>query len=736
MKRRALPTRKPPRSGPVGLPAKPDARPASGGRRRLVAGPIVALVAVLLAALGWAVRRPAAVKRDPGLSILLVSVDTLRPDALGCYGRAGAATPWIDRLAAEGVRFETAHAHNVVTLPSHANLLSGDYPLRHGVRDNTGFRFPPEHPTIATILRDSGWRTGGFVSAFPLESRFGLGRGFEVYDDRLGGAETAGAFLVPERRGEETVAAAERWIGSLRGQRFFAFVHLYEPHFPYDPPAPFAARFAGEPYQGEVAAADADLGRLLAPILEAGAGSRTLVLLTSDHGESLGEHGEATHGVFAYESTLRVPLVIWAPGLFAPAVVRAPVRHVDVLPTLLDAVGLAPPPGLPGRSLLPVVAGGTGPEPDSYLEALSSSLNRGWAPLHGTIHGGMKYVDLPVPELYDLREDPREARNVAAARPRDVERMRSLLAGLRTGDVGVDSRVREEAATLERLRALGYVAEAAAAPRKSYTEDDDPKKLIDVDARIRDVVTLFRAGDYDRAIAACEETIRRRPGMPLSYLQLAYLERRRGRLEAALAATRKAVDLSPLDAESVSLHAVYLIEAGRAAEALAFLEPYARNVTPDLDVLTALGMAQARTGRREEALATFARAREIDPSDPTVLVNAGTVYLMAGDRTRARQAFEAALDLDDGLARAHNSLGVIAAEEGRLPEAIARWRKAAALDPGDYQTLFNLGATLRRTGREAEARAYLESYLRAAPVALESRDIARVRAWLAHPARS
>jgi Flp pilus assembly protein TadD len=734
VKSRALPRRT--RPGPVVSPAKADERGKRARHRTWAAVSILGLLALVLAALGWAARRPAAVKRDPGLSILLVSVDTLRADALGCYGRAGAATPWIDRLAAEGVRFATAHAHNVVTLPSHANLLSGDYPLRHGVRDNTGFRLPPGHPTIATILRDAGWSTGGFVSAFPLESRFGLGRGFEVYDDRLGGAETSTAFLVPERRGEETVAAAARWMKGVAGRRFFAFVHLYEPHFPYDPPAPFAARFAAEPYQGEVAAADAALGPLLGPILDAGAGSRTLVVLTSDHGESLGEHGEATHGVFAYESTLRVPLVLWAPGLFAPAVVRTPARHVDVLPTLLDAVGLASPPALPGRSLLPVIAGGGGPEPDSYLEALSASLNRGWAPLHGAIHGGMKYVDLPLPELYDLREDPRETRNLAAARPRDVERMRDLLGGLRTGDVGVDSRVREEEAALERLRALGYVAEATAAPKKSYTEDDDPKRLIDVDARIRDVVTLFRAGDYDAAIAACRETIRRRPDMPLSYLQLAYLERRRGRIEAALAATRKAVDLRPLDAESVGLHAVYLIEAGRAGEALAFLAPYANNEPPDLGVLTALGMAQARTGRTAEALATFARARETDPSNGMPLVNAGTVYLMAGDRTRARQAFEAALDLDDGLARAHNSLGVIAAEEGRLPEAIARWRKAAALDPGDYQTLFNLGATLRRAGREAEARPYLESYLREAPAALESRDIARVRAWLARPGRS
>ena len=244
------------------------------------------------------------------------------------------------------------------------------------------------------------------------------------------------------------------------------------------------------------------------------------------------------------------------------------------------------------------------------------------------------------------------------------------------------------------------------------------------------MITLYRSGQVEAAIAACEETLRRRPDMPQAYLQLAYLERGRGRLDSAIAASRKAVGLRPLDAETVSLHAVYLTEAGRPREALRLLEPHARAARPDIDVLNALGMAQARAGERDAALATFARARELYPTNAMVLVNAGTVYLMAGDRAPARQAFEAALELDDRVARAHNGLGVIAAEEGRTAEAIARWQRAVALDPRDYQTLFNLGTTLRGAGREEEAREYLQAYLRLAPVALEARDIARVRAWL------
>jgi arylsulfatase A-like enzyme/Flp pilus assembly protein TadD len=654
----------------------------------------------------------------------------LRADALGCYGRPDASTPWIDRLAAQGVRFEAAHAHNVVTLPSHANLLSGEYPLGHGVRDNSGFRFPADRPTLATILRGRGWRTGAFVSAFPLDSRFGLDRGFEVYDDRVGGDGTAPAFAMPERRGSRTVEAARRWIESVGDGRWFAFVHLYEPHFPYEPEEPFAARFPGEPYHGEVAAADAALGPLLEPLLSAGARSRVLVILTSDHGESLGEHGEATHGVFAYEATLRVPLVLHAPRLFPPRVVATPVRHVDVLPTVLDALGLEAPAGLPGRSLLPLAAGAEEGEEESYFESLSPSLDRGWAPLHGIVARGLKYVDLPLPELYDLRTDPEERRNLVASRPRDVERLRAELARLRSADTGVGGRVQEENAALERLRALGYVAGGGGARKERYTEDDDPKRLVDLDARLESVLSLYRAGDIGGAVAAGEEVLRRRPDTPRAYLQLAYLERARGRLDAAVAASGKAVDLRPLDPESLSLHAVYLTEAGRAREALALLDPWVKARPPDVDVLTALGMAQARSGRPAEALATFARVRELDPSNAMALVNAGTVHLMTGDRGRARQALEAALAIDDGVARAHNGLGVIAAGEGRWAEAIERWRRAAALDPRDYQTLFNLGSTLRNEGRLAEARPYLEAYLQVAPVALESRDRERVRAWL------
>jgi arylsulfatase A-like enzyme/Tfp pilus assembly protein PilF len=662
-----------------------------------------------------------------------VSIDTLRADALGAYGNGKVETPWIDRLAREGVRFDGLHAHNVVTFPSHANMLSGRLPLQHGVRDNSGFRYPAGEPTLATELKKAGWRTGAFVSAFPLASRFGLDAGFEVYDDRLGGAETSSrrAFLVPERKGTDTVAAARRWLDGQQGAKAFCFVHLYEPHFPYEPPPPFDQRFRDDPYYGEVSAADAALEPLLRPILDRGREARTLVVLTADHGESLGEHGEATHGIFAYEATLHVPLILWAPGFLPKGrAVEMPVRHIDLVPTILDLLRLEAPPGLTGRSLVPLVSGQGSEASPTYFEALSSSFNQGWAPLRGVVRNGIKYIDLPLPELYDLKADPSEAHNLVASRPQELETLRAALDRFRSEDRG-STRRPEDTATLEKLRALGYVGGATAvAPKERYAAEDDPKNLVDVDTRNREVIRLFREGRLDEAIAVCQANIARRPNMPLAFIHLAYLERARGNLDEAVRAVRQAFKLRPLDGEAANLYAVYLTEAGRPREALALLGPLLETFPSDLDLLTAQGMALAALGRRDEALQAFARAREVDPSNPMALVNAGTVYLKSGDRVMARQAFEAALELDPTVARAENSLGVIASLEGRDEEAIERWKRAASLNPGDYQTLFNLGVTLRKQGHPVEARPYLEAYLKLAPRALESRDIARVRAWL------
>lgn len=689
------------------------------------------MVSMMAAATGACARGEAPVRRDPDPNVLLITIDTLRADAVGAYGRSGAGTPWMDRLAAGGVRFDNARAHNVVTLPSHANILSGRLPPDHGVRDNAGFRFPAHVDTLATMLKARGYRTGAFVSAFPLESRFGLSRGFDVYDDRFADATPRPVFLVQERRGLETVAAARRWIDSVAGGPWLCWVHLYEPHFPYAPGEPFATTFQNEPYQGEVAAVDAALAPLVGPVLDAGATGRTLVVLTSDHGEALGDHGESTHGVFAYEAVLRVPLLVYAPRLVAPAVSDRPAAHVDLLPTLLDALSIDVPAGLAGTSLLPAISGTrNAAAPPTYFEALSPALNRRWAPLHGVVHDGAKYIDLPIPELYDLGTDPGESRNLAGAQPNTVARMRTLLAQARGADRG-PAPASEDADTRERLRSLGYLASSPRAAPERFGVEDDPKRLIAHDATLHEVTARYLDGDVQGALTLCRDLVRRRPDTPLWLMHLALLERESGNLAAGVDALRRVLALTPDDEEALTLLGAYLTEAGRAREAVDLLDAHARreHVAPEL--LTARALALARLGRHDEALAAMRTARERDPSDAMTLVEIGTIHLMRGDRGEARDAFRAALSIDPRAARAHSSLGVLAVEEGRVDLAREHWRAATAVDPREHEKVLGLGIALARGGRLREARACFEFFVESAPSSRYRRDIERARVWLA-----
>lgn len=643
-------------------------------------------------------------------------MDTLRADAIGVYRSADARTPWMDRLAAGGVRFDRARAHNVITLPSHANILSGRLPSQHGVRDNAGFRFPADQPTLATILKARGYRTGAFVSAFPLDSRFGLDRGFDVYDDSFADARAGRAFLVQERSGVETVALARRWIDARSMQPYFCWVHLFEPHYPYS-----------QTYADDVAVADGALGPLLEPILAAGGSSPTIVVLTSDHGESLGEHGEATHGIFAYESTLRVPLVLYHPRVWKPQVIAEGGRHIDILPTLLAALSVPAPEGLPGTRLAAQIPpSAPSGKPVAYFEALSGTLNRGWAPLRGVIKDELKYIDLPVRELYDLRADPAESLNLASERRDVVKEMSALLGTFDVADAA-SGRAPASPDTQARLRSLGYVTSGGGTITNRYTEADDPKALIALDKTLNTITALYLAGDLARAAASCRALVRQRPTMALARVYLAQIERERGNLVGAINALRPAAASNPGDVETMSLLAASLTEAGRAREAVALVEPLAKRDAPDLQILTVYGLGLARLGRIDDALAALDRARAQDPSNARLLVDTGTVRMIANDRAGARKDFEAALQRNPELARAHSSLGVIAADERNLPQAIEHWGRAVKLDPREYRTVLGVGSALVRAGRTVEARAYFDFLASSSPPPEYAAEIDRAR---------
>jgi arylsulfatase A-like enzyme/Tfp pilus assembly protein PilF len=711
-----------------------QARPAVTTNHQVGRRPLsiaVAAIGVSLSIiLAWFSLSPhrTAIVRDANRNVLLVTIDTLRADALGAY-RGLAATPNLDRLAADGLRFTAAHAHAVVTLPSHASILTGVYPFAHGVRDNAGYRLPSGTPTMATLLKQVGYATGAFVGAFPLDSRWGLDRGFDEYDDRYGGTSRLGELLMPERRAADVVNAATAWIQRQQG-KWFAWVHVYDPHAPYEPPAPFDREYSGNPYAGEVAYTD----RALAPLFDLARSSsrQTVIVVTADHGESLGNHGEETHGLFAYEPTLHVPLIVDLtnqPHAFGASPTDLPARHVDILPTVLDVVGVQSPTALPGRSLVHAIEAADSSAPASYFESMSPFLNRGWAPLTGVIVGRDKYIDLPIPELYDLAEDPAEARNLVSARD---DRRRVLDARLRevgSNVASTDVRIAESGETKARLQALGYVSGSTHA-KAQYTEEDDPKRLVDLDRKMQAAVSLFQRGQLRESLAIYEELIRRRPTMSASYLHAAHILWELGNPGDAVE-TLRAATRSGADAPDVGIQlGIYLAESGSPEEAVRLLEPLQQQPTPDLDGLNSFGIALDHLHRPGEALAVFDRILELDPGNADAHQNKGTVYLEQGNLGAAREALTRALRVDPKLPKALNGMGVVELKSGNRAAAIDAWRRAVEIDPRQYDTLFNLGITLLEMGDRAAARKYLEQFIQTAPPVFYAKDIESMKAEL------
>ena len=662
-------------------------------------------------------------------NVLLVTIDTLRADALGSYG-GKATTPNLDALAAHGARFTFAHAHAVVTLVSHASILTGRYPYEHGIRDNTGYRLPPSIPTVATLLKARGFETGAFVGGFPLDRRFGLSNGFDVYDDHLSAPadEETGE---RERRADAVVSSALDWIASRRG-KWLAWVHVYDPHAPYQPPGEWATKFASDPYLGEVSWTDSALGALFDRV-GATQPRPTLVIVTGDHGESLGEHGELTHSIFAYESTLHIPLIVSElPGSGKASkargeVIATPVRHVDLLPTILDAVGAPEAADLPGTSLRPVVDAGRGPERPSYFEAMSAAVARGWAPLRGVLVGREKYIDLPIVELYDLSSDPQEASNIA---PREAERTRVLFNTLRQFNVAPPSRAAAEAPeTIERLRSLGYISGGTAAVREKYTEADDPKRLIALEQMLTQAGEATRSGRSGDAVALYRKVIAERPDTEDAYRKLALLYWREGRAQDAVATLEAALRAGVTQSEVRIKLAQYLAESGQPDRAIALME---RDAGDDPDALVALGNAYLVSGRTNHALATFRHLLTVDPGSALAYQNIGTAQLEGRDFAAAEASLRKAVQMDPQLSGAWTAMGVALASTNRRTEAIEAWKRAVALDGGDFNALFNLTVNLAQEGRREEARAYGMRFIQTAPPALKS-DAEQIRRLIGGP---
>jgi len=659
-----------------------------------------------------------------GADVVLITIDTLRADALGFTGNGKVQTPVLDRLAAAGRVYPDTHAHNVVTLPSHTNILTGLYPFQHGVRDNSGFVLGAKVPTLATRLHDAGYATAAFVGAFPLDARFGINRGFDVYDDHYPLGTNPDEFVMAERRGDAVVAAALAWWnrpdvphGQPQKPRFL-WVHLYDPHAAYNPPEPFASRYHDTLYLGEVAAVDSFLAPLLTPHLD-GRERPALMVMTADHGEALGEHGEQTHGLFAYEPTLKVPLVLWGKGVTPGRDSRA-ARHVDIVPTVLRALGLDVPASLPGRSLLAPAVPGV-----SYFEALTTALNRGWAPLRGVLRDHHKMVDLPLPELYDLVKDPHEGHNLFGEERRTAADLRQALPAESVWPPAKGQVSAEEEA---RLRSLGY--SGGRAPGKArYTAEDDPKNLVAVDEKVHAVIDAYSRQRYDEAVTLAREVVQMRPAMADGYehlaLALRQLERHGEAIEVLREGLRRAGDQESLRRQL----GLALSEAGQAKEAVEVLSPLAGGT--DSATLNAYAIALSDAGRQEEAAAALQRVVSLYPQDPKGYENVGIVALRRDRLPEARDALRHALQINPSLPIAWNTLGVALYRLEGPAAALDAWQRAVTLDGTQYDALYNLGLVAAEAGRPREARQALLRFVQTAPPQRWSAEIGKARQLLA-----
>jgi arylsulfatase A-like enzyme/Flp pilus assembly protein TadD len=646
-------------------------------------------------------------------NLLLITIDTLRPDRLGCYGAKAVATPNIDALARRGVAFTRAFAHTPTTLPSHTNILLGTTPLRHGVHDNGFFKVPIEFPNLATHLKGQGYATAAVVGAFPLDSRFGLDRGFDLYDDDYG-TGAALDFKFVERKAEAVVERALAWLKGRPGP-WFLWIHCFDPHQPYEPPETFLTRYKNDPYGGEVAYVDAALGKLVSGLEETGQAQATAIVFTGDHGQSLGEHGETTHGYFAYNATLWVPLIVAAPGL-APARVDQDVCHVDIFPTVCDLLEIPPPPGLQGVSLLPAARGKKLAGRAIYFESLYPYYRRGWAPLRGFIEGDEKFIESPLPEVYDLKADFGESRNLAG---RGVGRERSVLARLIKEETGAESaaRPRLDAAAQRKLQSLGYVGGYQPPTRENFGPKDDLKTLLPFNRKFEEAVDLNVRGNAERSITLLRELIAERKDFDNPYLYLATVLQSRRRLEEAMAVLEKGSKDNPRSYKLAMEYGIVLAETGRNDEALGVLTRAAGMIDWDPELWNYLGVAYWNKGDLDHARTAYEKALALDPGYAVVLNNLGSVHFSlavkdkdAAGLRRAMDFFRTALRHDPGYAPAYNGLGSAAMMAGDADEAVRCWRKALEIDPAQKFALYNLGVVYLDRGDKAKARAYLTKY--------------------------
>jgi choline-sulfatase len=625
--------------------------------------------------------KPAAPAKLQPRNLLLVTIDTLRADHLGCYGYADIQTPTLDGLAQRGVLFENAVTTTPLTPPSHASMFTGLYPYQHGVRNTGGFVLQSSSVTLAEMLQQQGWDTAAFVGASVLKKVVGLNQGFTLYDDEMPKPDARKQLREePERPAGAVVDRAIHWLDTRSTDKpFFLWVHVFDPHIPYEPPAPYDKQYASHPYDGEIAYADHELGRLFEAVSKKAPADDTLIAVLADHGESLADHGEYTHGVFLYDATLHIPFLLAGPGVPAKVRVKQQVRTIDLLPTLLALLGGAAPPNVEGTSLTPTFEGGEAPTEPSYHETLFPKMNMGWAELRAMRTNRWKYIHAPRKELYDLVADPGETTNVIEQHKDEAARLeqelqQTALKG-ENGEEKVKAKMVDEK-TMSQLKSLGYLHGFTPPEFELTGKGIDPKDRIGVLKLLQVAVPLSSGLSPEKRIALLRQGLEQDPTNPSLYYSLGAEYEKSGRHKEAMALYQTAIDKG---IRSGKLHA-------------------------------RIGDLQLRAGNKAAAIAAYEEAGRINPYDVESQANLGTAYMEEGRLNDAARVFDFILSVEE-YARAYNGLGIIATQKQDMGTAQHNFERAVQLDPDLVESQLNLGLIYKMKGDRDRARACFEAFL-------------------------
>ena len=697
-----------------------------------------------LAAAGWYLMRPApprplsdstasglrrawAARGVERPNLVLVTLDTTRADHIGCYGYTDARTPVLDALATGGVRFSQAATPAPLTLPAHASLMTGLYPTFHGVRINGTTALGADRTTLAEILSERGYRTGAFVAAFVVDGRWGLNQGFGVYDDRFDLRKFKRLDLAAvQRPADEVVDAALGWLDGNKGAPFFAWVHLYDPHSPYEPPEPFRSQFGGRGpaglYDGEIAFADRQVGRLVSWLEANRLTERTIVVVAGDHGEGLGSHGEGTHGFFLYDYAVHVPLIVAAPFAQLRGVrVDGQVSLVDVLPTVLDLAGVDARPGVHGRSLVASMLGRQpAREAAAYSESMTPGLQFGWSALRSMRDGRYKFIEAPRPELYDLLADPGETANLVTQRPAIAAGLSRELARLGE-ETGRGAPAPEPAnldrETMERLAALGYVGTPGTSPPPAGTDSGrpDPKDKLQVFTAVQQAGALIADDEHARAAGLLEGALRDEPDMPQALLMLGSCYTELGRRREAREQFDRVLRHDPQSVQGLIGMANVLLEDGRTDDVVALCTRTLSIDPRNTQAHTLLGDVYIDRHEPSRALPHLEEAVAIQPKLTQNRLNLAACLVEVGQLPRARTMLQEILAGQPKFPGAHFNLGVLYEQLRQPDEARAAYLAEIANHPNGFKARFNLGKLLAAGGDWTGSAAQMREVVKVAP---------------------